>query len=109
VSDGVIVSIFIAEKLYSLLSNLQSVSLGLIDKRLLNFFAGYPMTLWMPAKETKKKGPGRRSTGKITVALRFYQETKDLLEKAIVQTRSASLSEYVERAVLDRFKKDGIK
>ena len=53
--------------------------------------------------------PGRRATGKITVALRFYQETKDLLEKAIIQTRSASLSEYVERAVLDRFKKDGIK
>ena len=67
------------------------------------------MYLRMPAKETRKKGPGRRSTGKITVALRFYQETKDLLERAIIETRSSSLSEYVERAVLDRFKKDGIK
>ena len=60
-------------------------------------------------KEDAKSPKGRKKTGKVTVTLRFYRETKDLLEKAAVETRSSSLSEYAERAVLAQVKKDGIK
>jgi hypothetical protein len=52
---------------------------------------------------------GRRPTGKITVQLRLYQDTRDLLEKAVIETRSSSMSEYAERAILMQLKKDGIK
>jgi hypothetical protein len=60
-------------------------------------------------EEKPSSQKGRKKTGKVTVTLRFYQETKDLLEKAVIETRSSSLSEYAERAVLGQLKKDGIK
>jgi uncharacterized protein (DUF1778 family) len=40
-------------------------------------------------KEDAKSPKGRKKTGKVTVTLRFYKETKDLLEKAAVETRSS--------------------
>jgi len=47
-------------------------------------------------------------TGKVTVTLRLYQETKDLLQKAAIETRASSLSEYAERAILAQVKKDKV-
>jgi uncharacterized protein (DUF1778 family) len=60
----------------------------------------------MDAKPKARKG--RKKTGKVTVTLRLFQETKDLLEKAALETRSSSLSQYAEKAMLAQFKKDGI-
>jgi uncharacterized protein (DUF1778 family) len=60
------------------------------------------------AKDVKKKGPGRRSTGKITITLRVRPETKERLEKAAAQLNLDSSSEYAEEAILAKLKKDGI-
>jgi hypothetical protein len=60
------------------------------------------------AKDVKKKGPGRRSTGKITITLRVRPQTKEWLERAAVQLNLDSSSEYAEEAILAKLKKDGI-
>jgi uncharacterized protein (DUF1778 family) len=60
----------------------------------------------MDAKPKARKG--RMKIGKLTVTLRLFKETKDLLEKAAFSTRSSSLSQYAEKAMLAQFKKDGI-
>ena len=61
------------------------------------------------AKDVKKKGPGRRATGKITITVRVRPETKKCLEKAATQLNLDSSSEYVEEAILAKLKKDGIR
>jgi hypothetical protein len=59
--------------------------------------------------ERRKTQKGRKPTGKVTVTLRLYQQTKDLLEKGAIESRSSSLSEYAERAILAQLKRDRIK
>ena len=59
-------------------------------------------------KDAAKSPKGRKKTGKVTITLRFYRETKDLLQKAAIETRASSLSEYAERAVLAQVKRDKI-
>ena len=59
-------------------------------------------------KDAAKTPKGRKKTGKVTITLRFFQETKDLLQKAATQTRASSLSEYAERAILAQVKKDKV-
>ena len=61
-----------------------------------------------PKDAVKRKGPGRRSTGKITVAFRILPETKDRLEKAVAHFNLDSTSEYVESAILAQLKKDKV-
>jgi predicted transcriptional regulator len=61
------------------------------------------------AKDVKKKRPGRRATGKITITVRVRPETKKRLEKAATQLNLDSSSEYVEEAILAKLQKDGIK
>ena len=59
-------------------------------------------------KDKAKSPKGRKMTGKVTVTLRLYQATKDLLQKAAIETRASSLSEYAERAILAQVKKDKV-
>jgi hypothetical protein len=59
-------------------------------------------------KDAEKRKPGRRSTGKITVAFRILPETKDRLGKAVAQFNLDSTSEYVESAILAQLKKDKV-
>jgi hypothetical protein len=62
----------------------------------------------LPKNTPKKTKPGRRSTGKITVVVRFQRETKRRAEKAVEKFNLDSPSAYIENAVLAQLKKDGI-
>jgi hypothetical protein len=54
----------------------------------------------------KKRKPGRRKTGKITITLRVFPTTKRLLAKA-ARLSKRQISDYAEEALLDRLKADG--
>jgi hypothetical protein len=58
------------------------------------------------AKATPKRG--RPKLDKETFSVRLGVETKKKLDKAIEET-SRGFSDYIELALKDRFKKDGIK
>jgi hypothetical protein len=66
-------------------------------------------TVANPKKDSNRKRPGRRTTGKITVVVRMLPETKTRVEKAAREFNLDSTSEYVEKAILAQLKKDGIK
>jgi predicted DNA-binding protein len=57
-------------------------------------------------KDTPKRG--RPKSDKKTFSVRLSAETQEKLDKAIAET-SRGFSDYIELALKDRFKKDGIK
>jgi uncharacterized protein (DUF1778 family) len=57
--------------------------------------------------DAKKKKPGRRKIGRVTVTLRLFPSTKRLLRKA-ARIAKKQISDYAEETILERIKRESI-
>jgi hypothetical protein len=72
------------------------------------FFHTLTHNLLMPQEKRSSTKPKRLKPRRDTVSFRLLPETKEMLDRAVVET-DTTLGRYIEKALRAQFRKDGIK